>query len=244
MCRNARAERARQIESFMPPPGGAAREFAAADPWGALPSSAQLADSFKAAALRPVRLTAEYQALVDLDRSIAALRPRADEHMLAAFAEHPVTGGSGHDGAFVRSVSASVYGVAHGHARALARRRATAAALACHLYRRDHGAWPPAGLSDLVPKYLDEVPPDPLTPRGAPLVYVADPVRPRIYSVGVDGIDDGGTGYSALASDVPGPRAADLVVDLERQPLPPVVYVSMLEEDEDDAEGVEKEVEP
>lgn len=234
LVRNARVERARQIESFMPPAQGASGDFGAADPWGSLPSSLQLRPSFKRVALQPVRLSAEHGALLDLDRSIAALRTDDAGRMLASFGEHPQTGGSGHDGAFVRSVSAAVYGTVHNHVRSLARRQATAVALACYLYRHDNGDWPPAGqLSVLVPRYLRELPADPFAPAGQPLAYAAGPARPRVYSVGVDGIDDGGGGYGALALDVPGPRLPDLVVDLQRQPLPPIVQMSMFDEDEE-----------
>ncbi len=68
--------------------------------------------------------------------------------------------------------------------------RASAAAIAVELYRRDHqGALPP-GLQDLVPRYLASMPQDPAT--GAPMLLKARPDAFSIYSVGGDGKDDGG----------------------------------------------------
>jgi hypothetical protein len=71
----------------------------------------------------------------------------------------------------------------HAHVRCLA------AALAAERYRREHGAWPES-LEKLVPGHLAEVPLDPFD--GLPLRYrrLADGVM--IYSVGQDGIDNGG----------------------------------------------------
>ncbi len=72
------------------------------------------------------------------------------------------------------------------------RRAAALTALAAEAYRRDHGAWP-ASLSHLVPAYLPRVPLDPFD--GAPLRYIgpgADGTPPRLYSVGVDQVDEGG----------------------------------------------------
>jgi hypothetical protein len=70
-----------------------------------------------------------------------------------------------------------------------ARVRCLVVCLAADRYRRQHGQWP-AALSDLVPALLAGVPVDPYD--GQPLRYgrLADGVR--VYSVGPDGIDDGG----------------------------------------------------
>jgi len=65
--------------------------------------------------------------------------------------------------------------------------------LAMELYRRDNsGSYPPS-LEALVPRYLPAVPLDPMT--GTPLRFrpaPADTGRPIVYSVGSDGVDDGG----------------------------------------------------
>lgn len=68
-------------------------------------------------------------------------------------------------------------------------RDAALVALACLAYRADRGAWP-ATLSELVPAYLPTVPLDPFT--GSPLCYRLLEGAPILYSVGADGVDDGG----------------------------------------------------
>jgi hypothetical protein len=67
--------------------------------------------------------------------------------------------------------------------------RCALVALAVERYRRDKQRWPD-GLASLVPRYLREVPADPFD--GAPLRYrkLADGVV--IYTLGPDGMDDGG----------------------------------------------------
>jgi hypothetical protein len=61
--------------------------------------------------------------------------------------------------------------------------------MALELYHREHGKWPES-LSELSPKYLPTLPADPIT--GKPLHYKIVDDRPIVYSVGVDGDDDGG----------------------------------------------------
>lgn len=74
-------------------------------------------------------------------------------------------------------------------ARATAMNDAADAAIAVERYRREHGK-PPDRLSDLVPKLLPRVPADPFS--GQPLRYVVREDEYVIYSVGPDGVDDGG----------------------------------------------------
>ena len=59
-------------------------------------------------------------------------------------------------------------------------------------YRAEHGKYP-TQLSDLTPKYLAEVPLDPFS--GKPLTYKPQPSGYVLYSVGVNGKDDGGLSY-------------------------------------------------
>jgi hypothetical protein len=61
--------------------------------------------------------------------------------------------------------------------------------LALELYHREHGKWPES-LNELSPKYLPTLPADPIT--GKPLHYKIVGDQPIVYSVGVDGDDDGG----------------------------------------------------
>jgi len=68
--------------------------------------------------------------------------------------------------------------------------RATAAALAAERYRLEHGTWP-TSWEQLMPKYLATVPIDPFTSK--PLFLKVLPDGLVIYSVGSNGIDDGGS---------------------------------------------------
>ncbi|MCH8881816.1 MAG: hypothetical protein IID34_18265 [Planctomycetes bacterium] len=77
------------------------------------------------------------------------------------------------------------------HFQILARRRMAAMALAIRLYEIDRGRRP-AELAELVPDYLDEIPPDPMSIGGSPFTYVPDAAEPVLYSVGKNGNDDGG----------------------------------------------------
>ena len=75
------------------------------------------------------------------------------------------------------------------HNRIAAHLRLLYAELAVRCYQSEQGR-APTGLEQLVPKYLQRVPSDPFS--GHPLIY-----RPRgtnwlLYSVGEDGVDDGG----------------------------------------------------
>jgi hypothetical protein len=62
-------------------------------------------------------------------------------------------------------------------------------ALASERFRLDHGRWPDAS-AELVPAYLSSVPYDPYS--GGPLHWKRDEHGLIIYSVGLDGKDDGG----------------------------------------------------
>ena len=62
-------------------------------------------------------------------------------------------------------------------------------AVAMTRFRLDHGAMP-SRLDDLVPDYLDAVPTDPFD--GKPIRLAVKPDRWIIYSVGPDGVDNGG----------------------------------------------------
>ncbi|MBN1675723.1 MAG: hypothetical protein JXR37_32065 [Kiritimatiellae bacterium] len=78
---------------------------------------------------------------------------------------------------------------------ALASIRATAAVLAIAGHRREHGQLPKT-LGELVPAYLPEPPEDPFDQKPMRYKIVADGTW-RVYSVGEDGKDDGGSGASA-----------------------------------------------
>ena len=70
-------------------------------------------------------------------------------------------------------------------------RRLNATGLAIRLFELDHGGRPET-LALLVPDYLPSVPIDPFAADGAEIGYVRESGRDRLYSVGRDGLDDGG----------------------------------------------------
>jgi hypothetical protein len=72
-------------------------------------------------------------------------------------------------------------------------------ALALAAYQRDHGSYPP-DLGLLTPKYLDKIPADLFS--GQPLIYKTTVKGYLLYSVGVNGKDDGGKGYDDGADDL------------------------------------------
>lgn len=85
----------------------------------------------------------------------------------------------------------------------LATRRVAAVALALRLYQVDHDGNGPATLDALVPAYLPAVPIDPFDPAGGKLRYLpGNP--PAIYSVGQDGIDNGGDESKSSTSTIGG----------------------------------------
>lgn len=61
--------------------------------------------------------------------------------------------------------------------------------LALEMYHRENAKWPKS-LDELSPRWLPAVPLDPIT--GKPLHYKVVNDRPMVYSVGIDGDDDGG----------------------------------------------------
>lgn len=77
------------------------------------------------------------------------------------------------------------------HCQGLAITRMAATALAIRLYQLDNGHRP-ASLAELVPAYLPSMPLDPFSDDDAPLQYIADGDAPRLYSIGPNGVDDGG----------------------------------------------------
>jgi hypothetical protein len=104
------------------------------------------------------------------------------------------------------------------HYRCLTDRRLAAVALAARWYATEHDGRLPASLDELVPKYLPAVRVDPLAASGTRLRYRAGGDDPVVYSVGMDGRDDGGKGPAA---DEPPERwrgGKDAVLHLKRQP--------------------------
>jgi hypothetical protein len=77
------------------------------------------------------------------------------------------------------------------HWTIVAERRMAAISLALRLYALDHNGRLPATLDELVPRYMAPVPNDPFT-QASPFIYRPSGDNPILYSVGVNGADDGG----------------------------------------------------
>jgi hypothetical protein len=121
----------------------------------------------------------------------------------------------------VRLLAPALAKVSQAYRRAQANMRSALAVLAIERYRLEHGAWPDS-LADVVKAgLLDAVPLDPID--GQPLRYkrLADGVV--VYSVGMDGVDNGGM----INRENPLTPGSDLGVRLwdvehrRQQPLPP-----------------------
>jgi hypothetical protein len=75
------------------------------------------------------------------------------------------------------------------HKRVIAHERLLTAELAVRCYQSEQGRLPPS-LEQLVPTYLQRVPSDPFS--GRPVIYHPQGSNWLLYSVGEDGVDDGG----------------------------------------------------
>jgi hypothetical protein len=90
-----------------------------------------------------------------------------------------------------RTVDSGWAGAVRQHFRALADSRAAAVLLAARLAEVDDGS-PPAAADRLVPAYLPHAPADPFAADHRPFRYRLDPAGPTVWSVGENGVDDGG----------------------------------------------------
>jgi hypothetical protein len=89
----------------------------------------------------------------------------------------------------VRSLAPAHEKVQQAINRTRAELRATTLAMAAERYRRAFGHWPDQ-LQDLVPMFAEHIPLDPFA--HGPMLYHRKPEECVIYSVGLDGVDDGG----------------------------------------------------
>lgn len=96
-------------------------------------------------------------------------------------------------------------------------RHLVAAAVAVRWYACEHDGRLPATLEELVPRYLPAVPIDPMAANGGVIRYIPNGDRPRLYSVGINGIDDNGSDRDS-GNRSGGPRALDIIYDLALRP--------------------------
>lgn len=90
------------------------------------------------------------------------------------------------------------------HARLIAQTRCLLTALAAERFRMATGRFPES-LNELTPDYLDEVPLDPFDGKTLRLVQTDEGIV--IYSIGENGLDDGGR---LVREQTPGPRMPDV----------------------------------
>ena len=101
-------------------------------------------------------------------------------------------------------------------------RRAAATALALRLYALEHDGKFPPQLADLVSTHLPLIPMDPFLSLGGEFVYRPAGNDPKFYSVGLDGLDNGGSEQPAPGNPTVRSRwdGIDYVFHLKRQPKP------------------------
>ena len=90
----------------------------------------------------------------------------------------------------VRTMMPSLSGTAVWHARSTAQLECTRVALAAERLRLKTGRLP-GSIDELIPEYLDAVPPDPFD--GKPMRLATTDEGIVIYSIGEDTVDDGGS---------------------------------------------------
>jgi hypothetical protein len=233
VLRCLRAERARCIEALLSSSseaGNLPSAFAGATentPWNEPLPLPWPGGTWERMISRPVYLGRAQQGIERLNLAIAAFDAADLNEFLQAFPENPPPRVDSRgdaidedgDNGYTRSLTTAVQGAARIYYAGLAHRRTTAVALAIAQYHAEHGAWPPADMAPMFPKFLPKMPTDPLASTGERIVYLSDgDGRPRVYSVGEDGIDDGGQPAPNIISRPEDYRSTDWVVDLVRQP--------------------------
>lgn len=236
-----RAERARQIDALTLPGESVRADGTVIDPysWGELLPMPQGGTSgLEQFMWRPVYLANVTHALEQVSVGLQSLRSANYREFLHSFGDRNDDGSLNDGDEDAQEQAAAPDNAAHllnseiesagrSYYICLAERRAAALALAICLYRADHeGKFPPVGLGGVAPQYIPAIPIDPLSTAGDALGYALDDSRPRVYSVGEDGIDDGGWPADTNATQSSERRMTDYVIDLKRQPrqaLPPAI---------------------
>ena len=133
-----------------------------------------------------IRFTSEHQIISDLD--IVYARAIADARVPYAMANETAipTGNP-----FIDITYSYLARRNFSSARALVADRVTMLRLALRAHQLEHGA-PPPNLQALVPNYINAVPADPFG-KGEALRFQTDGKTYELWSIGPDGIDNGGT---------------------------------------------------
>lgn len=117
---------------------------------------------------------------------------------------------------YSRTVESSLSNAVSLQYRGMASRRMAAIGLAIRLFELDCGRLP-VELGELVPSYLSEMPLDPLASDGRPIGYIKTEGLPRLYSVGLDGIDQ--QGHIEYKDGIPGDSRDEPLFFLTDRPL-------------------------
>lgn len=163
--------------------------------------------------LASVDLITEHIALLDAPDSVSYHRrsQRFDQHM-RELRESKLK-------VMASMLAPSYTRVMHAYYRARTECNAAAVALAIRLYQADHENQRPSDLAALTPAYLTAMPGDALS-NGSPLRYDRD--RAILWSVGGDGIDNGGDETPVTNPADRDWKTRDIVFHLDRQPRAPV----------------------
>ena len=193
----------RAAEKFVATPAWLATMKSVNGGWDQLDAATRLPDRAKRAA-ELTRLAKEFDKTTEAEVYAAIYQglrlggpAQADDERLAfplAFA-----------GMIRRALPTGVFKIIQSRERAWQHFEVTRVAFALGAYRADSGRYP-ATLGELVPKYLAALPADLFS--GKPLAYKPSADGFLVYSVGVNGTDDGGRDYSDE------PRADDIRVRL------------------------------
>jgi hypothetical protein len=141
---------------------------------------------------------AAINALIDFDRAREPLEPVFQRDRIW---HQNMMGWHGHLWQILDDIAPSPERLAAFHAalrRIQALSRLLLVELALRAYRSEHGTLP-EHLDQLTPALLDQIPIDPCDPAGGKLRYIRTPDGYVLYSVGVDGRDNGGLATSSTS---------------------------------------------
>jgi hypothetical protein len=150
--------------------------------------------------------TARAKAMADIDRDLGL--PAAKVNPLDNFLMGPKTRGEQIGRVVIGLLLPAIDKVVTSRERSEQLQRNLHLAFALAAYYADHGRYP-AKLDELVPKHVDQIPDDIFS--GKALIYEPEANGYLLYSVGANGIDEGGRSFG---DDPPGD---DLVI---RMPAP------------------------
>jgi len=163
-----------------------------ADAWSALPVDMVLGPAWELDNVRLLRyndaivLASKQKTMPDAQSVIRSTIGSADEYWEKELPSSALVA------PLSRMLAISFESFFENHFNGIASCRMTGVALAIRLYELDHGRRLET-LAELVPDYLPHVPDDPFAAESVKLRYAPDAKRAILYSVGANGLDDGGS---------------------------------------------------